>query len=330
MSISTFFNTYAGMYLAQSFCHSVVVAVIVDQAMNAWKIEDPEARQRFRLIAILFPIVSFPLYQVLNPERSSTLFRLGSVFDVNRWLNMEILGLIPVGLLFLILIGFTALVFFFQEMVPIIHHMLETRQPEHEGEPLETGPFLEQASKALSIQTPEVILIDDDEPHVFSTTGKDPVIFVSTAITNALNSRQLDAALAHELAHIARSKRPLLIATFILRIIMFFNPVVLIKFRRAVRDEEKICDDIAVSLTHNPAALAEVLKTLYHKPARLTGPAPAKAGLPDISLEDYGHNLQLESRIKRLEAGPADTRDSGTVPYILVLLITTVLNYFIV
>jgi beta-lactamase regulating signal transducer with metallopeptidase domain len=26
---------------------------------------------------------------------------------------------------------------------------------------------------------------------------------------------------------------------FILRIIMFFNPVVMVKFRRAVRDEEK-------------------------------------------------------------------------------------------
>jgi len=330
MNISTFFNTFAGMYVAQSFCHSVIVAVIVDQALKTWKLETPEVRQRFRIAAILFPIASFPLYQVLNPDRSSALFRLESVFDINRWLNMEIWGLVPVGLLFLILIGFTALVFFFQEMFPVIIHTLEARHPEHEGEPLDTGPFLEQASLALAIQTPEVILIEDDEPHLFSTTGRDPVIFVSTAVTSALNSKQLDAAFAHELAHIARSRRPLLITVFILRIIMFFNPVVLIKFRRAVRDEEKICDDIAVSLTHDPVALAEALKTFYHKPTEAPEPAPGKAAALEVSLEEYSHNLQLESRIKRLEAGPTDGRDSGTVPFILAILTAAVLNYFIV
>jgi hypothetical protein len=330
MSISTFFNSYAGMYVAQSFCHSVIVAVIVDQALKAWKIEAPEVRQRFRLIAILFPIASFPLYQALNPDRSSALFRLRSVFDVNRWLNLEIWGLFPVGLFFLILIGFTALVFFFQEMVPIISHMLEMRHPEHEGSPLDTGPFLEQAARELAVQTPEVILIDDDEPHLFSTTGKAPAIFVSTAVTSALSSKQLDAALAHELAHIARSRRPLLIAAFLLRIIMFFNPVVLVKFRKAVTDEEKICDDIAVSLTHDPSTLAEALKTFYHKPAETQEPAPGKAAAADVSLEEYSHNLHLESRIKRLETGPTDGRDQGTVPFILALLTAAVLNYFIV
>jgi hypothetical protein len=107
--------------------------VIADQALRAWKLEAPEVRQRFRLIAIIFPIVSFPLYQMLNPDRSSTLFRLGSLFDINRWLSMELWGLIPIGLLFLILLGFTALVFFFQEMVPVLSHTLDTRRPDGRG-----------------------------------------------------------------------------------------------------------------------------------------------------------------------------------------------------
>jgi len=318
------------MYVAQSFCHSVTVAVIANQALKAWRIEAPDVRQRFRLIAIIFPIISFPVYHLINPDRSSALFRLGALFDVNRWLNMELWGLIPVGLLFLLLLGFTTLVFFFQEMVPVLSNTLKKRGPEQEGTPLNTGPFIEQAARALAVQTPGVILVEDDEPHLFSTTGKDPAIFVTTALVNALNNEQLNAALAHELAHIARSKRPMLIAVFILRIIMFFNPVVLIKFRRAVRNEEKICDDIAVSLTHDPSALAHALRTFYHKADTTPGPAPRKTAALEISLEEYSHNLHLESRIKRLEAGPTNARDNGIIPFILTLLTAAVLNYFIV
>jgi Zn-dependent protease with chaperone function len=330
MSISTFFNSFIGMYVAQSFCHSIIVAVIADQALKAWKIESPEVRQRFRLIAIIFPIISFPLYQLLNPDRSSALFRLGSLFDINRWLNMDIWGFIPVGLLFLLLLGFTTLVFFFQEMFPVLMHSLESKHVEHEGTHRDADPFISETSRLLSIKVPDVVLLDDDDPLLFSSTGKDPVIFTSTGLSRALTTEQMQGALAHEIAHIARSRRPLLIAVFILRIIMFFNPVVLVKFRRAVKDEEKICDDIAVSLTHNPAALAEALKKFIHKSDETPASTTRKLSSSNVSLEEHSHNLHLESRIKRLEAGPGNARDGGIVPFIITLLTAALLNYFIV
>jgi hypothetical protein len=330
MSISSFFNSFVGMYVAQSFCHSIIVAMIADRALKAWRVEAPEVRQRFRLIAIIFPIVSFPLYQLINPDRSSALFRLGSLFDINRWLNMEIWGLIPIGLLFLILLGFTALVFFFQEMVPVLKHTLDSSQTDEDIQLMDTGPFVGNAAKTLGIKTPDVVLIEDDEPFIFSATGKKPAIFVSSGLTKALDQGQMDASLAHEMAHIARSRRPLLIMVFILRIIMFFNPVVMVKFRRAVKDEEKICDDIAVSLTRDPAALVEALKTFYHTAAKTPEPAAGKASARDVSLEEHSHNLHLESRIRRLESGPTDARDGGTVPFIVTLLSAAMINYFIV
>jgi Zn-dependent protease with chaperone function len=330
MSISAFFNSFAGMYVAQSFCHSITVTVIADRALKAWGIETPEVRQRFRLIAVIFPIISFPLYQLINPDRSSTLFRLESLFDINRWLNMEIWGLIPVGLLFLLLLGLTALVFFFQEMFPVLMHSLESKQVEHEGTHLDADPFIAEASRLLSIKIPDVVLIDDDEPLLFSSTGKDPVIFTSTALSRALTREQMQAALAHEIAHIARSRRPLLIAVFILRIILFFNPVVLVKFRMAVKDEEKICDDIAVSLTQNPEALAEALKLFFHKMDEVPEPGIRKPSRSNVSLEEHSHNLHLESRIKRLESGLINTREGWGIPFALTLMAVVILNYYIV
>ena len=331
MNVSIFFNSYAGMYVAQSFCHAVLAAVIADRAMKAWKIYDPLVRQRFRLIVILFPIFSFPFYQLINPDRSSAQFRLNALFDVNRWLNLEIWGILPIGLFVLIMLACTTLVFLFQEMIPILKHTLKSRPAEQEGTRRGPDPFVESASKALSIEPPEVLFIDDEEPVLFSTAGKEPAIYISTGLAAQLKEDQMQAALAHEIAHIARNKRPLLMVVFILRVLMFFNPAVLIKFRRAVRDEEKICDDIAVSLTQNPAALAGALERFYHRPEEVLGLDRQKLPAFANSLEEYNHNLHLESRITRLKQASTEREQlGGMVPFTATLTVIAVLNYFVV
>jgi hypothetical protein len=213
MSISAFFSSLAGKYAAQSFCHSLIASVIMDMALKAWKIDDPSVRQRFRLTVVLFPVFSFPLYQAINPNRGDLFFRLDALFDINRWLNMEFWG-IPLGLLFLCVLAITSLIFLFQEMVPILRHMFEAKTMEHEGILREPDPFMENASRALSIERPEIFTVDDDDLLIFSSTGRNPVIYISTGLTQAFTEAELQAALAHELAHIARSRRPLLLAAF--------------------------------------------------------------------------------------------------------------------
>jgi Zn-dependent protease with chaperone function len=330
MSISTFFSSFLGMYVAQSFCHSLIASVLMDQALRAWRIDDPLIRQRFRLTVVFFPIFSFPFYQAINPDRSSVLFRLNALFDVNRWLNVEIWGAISFGLLFLIVLAITSLIFLFQEMIPILKHTLESRTMEHEGTRREPDPFIESASRALKIETPQVLIVEDDEPVIFSTTGKNALIVVSTGLTETLTPDEMQASLAHEIAHIARSQRPLLLAVFFLRMILFFNPVSLIEFRRVVRNEEKICDDIAVSLTQRPEALAEALKKFYavHKtPEPDTRQKPLFAPVP---LEDYSFNMQLDGRIARLAESPRHNASGRWFLLIIVFLIVVSINYFVV
>ena len=330
MNLSTFFNSVVGMYLVQSFCHSVVAAMITDRALKAWRIFDPLVRQRFRLIVILFPIISFPCYQLINPARSSALFRLDSLFDMNRWLFLNIWGGTPLSVLLVFLFVLTSVVFLVQEMLPILRHTLDSGLPERDCPRLDAGPFIDEASRTLRIRKPEVFLVDDDNPVLFSTTGKDAVIYLSTSLSEALTTEQREAALAHELAHIARNRRPLLIAVFLLRIIMFFNPIALVKFRRAVRDEEKICDDIAVSLTGNAAALAATLKLFHHKPDEALSADPPKLATLNVSLEEYSHNLHLDDRIRRLESGNTGRMKHWGLPFAMTLLTVAALNYFIV
>jgi Zn-dependent protease with chaperone function len=318
------------MYVTQSFLHALIAVIVVDMAIEAWKIDNPSVRQRFRFAVILFAIVSFPLYQLINPERSSVFFRTGALFDSNQWLSMELFGVVPLRWPFLALLSITTLVFLFQELVPIVKHTLESNQ----DVPGEGGPddeaLVNRALAALPGPRPHVVILDDDELVLFASSGRKASIFISTGLLRSLSLEQVAAALAHEGAHIARNRRPVLIVVFILRVIMFFNPVVLVEFRRAVRNEEKICDDIAVSLTQNPSALAETLKKFYARhddvqPDSDDKPAPSK-----VPLEDYSHNLQLESRITRLEQGLTNKPDDAWFPFVLVFLIIAGVNYFVV
>lgn len=318
------------MYMAQAFCHSIITFIIVERAVHLWRISNPLIRQRFGLLVILLPALSFPLYQLINPERGSISFRLGALFDINRWLNLELWGAVSLGLFFTIIIIITASIFLFQEMIPVLKHSVESKRFGFDAEGSENNPIVSKAIEDLPVEKPDIFTFDDDEFILFSSTGRNPAVFISTAVVQALSIEQLGAVIAHEIAHIMRSKKPLLIIVFIFRVIMFFSPVVLLEFRRITQEEEKICDDAAVLLTKNPAALSEALKKLYHTDES-TGIPPFRrfSGMKD-SLEEYSHNMQIGSRVMRLEKVSPHNTDAYWAEFILTFFIIMGINYFVV
>lgn len=318
------------MYLVQSFFHSLIAALVVDTALQAWNIEGPVVRQRFRLIVIIIPLISFPLYQLLNPARSGLTFRLDALLDANRWLNIEVWGVVPVGLFFFLFLGFATAVFLFQEMVPIVRHAFASKDVAAERTRPAPGSPVARALEALPGEKPDVFILDDDEFVLFSVTGRRPAVFLSSGLVRALTVEQLRAAMAHEIGHIRRSRRPLLAAVFLLRMLLFFNPVALMEFRRIVQEEEKICDDVAVAMTGNRAALAEVLEKFYYTDDE-ENPVPMQdaPGLRD-RLEEYSHTMLIESRITRLAADPARQEGRRLPVFFLTLATVLFINYFVV
>ncbi len=318
------------MYITQAFFHSLIAAIIVDRSIQAWKISNPLIKQRFRFIVIVFPIFSFPVFQLINPDRGSISFRLEALFDANRWLNLELWEKIPVSLLFILILFITTLVFILQEVIPILMHTIESKKSTFEGERPDDDSIVYKALNSLPVEKPDVFIIDDDEFILFSATGSKAAIFLSTGLVNELNIEQLQAALAHEIAHITRSKRPLILLIFLLRILMFFNPVVLVDFRRVVQEDEKICDDIAISLTQKPHALSEALRKLYYTTEGLNPAQIQKFSNLRTSIEEYSHHLLIESRIERLEQGPIYNTGGEWFKFILTLIVIIVINYFVV
>jgi|Deesub1362A_J573_1020465.scaffolds.fasta_scaffold00199_15 hypothetical protein len=319
------------MYIAQAFCHSLIAAVIIDRALKIWDITNPLIKQRFLFISVIFPTFSFPMYQMINPERGSISFRLESVFDTNRWLNLELFGKVPLSLFFVLILFFTALVFFIQEMIPIWKHAFKSQKvPPGIKEDDDYAAVVNKALADLPVEKPDIFIIDDDRFVLFSRTDKNAAIFLSTGLINVLNTEQIQAAIAHEIAHIARNKKPLLMVVFLFRTLMFFNPVVLLEFRRIVHEEEKICDDIAVSITQKPDALAETLKNFYHEHEDSNLAHMKTTSTIGTTIED-SHNMLLKSRVKRLQGGQVhNNSNSEWLPFIITLAAIVLINYFVV
>ncbi len=327
---NSLFNSYLGMFMTQAFCHSIIAFIVVDRAVYLWSINNPLIRQRFHLIVVLLPVFSFPLYQAINPDRVSVSFRMEALFDINRWLNLELWETIPLGLFFVVIMIITTIIFIFQEMLPILKHTVESRRSDIEAEEADDNSVAGQAIKNLPVEKPDIFILDDDDRVLFSTTGRNAAVFISTGLIKTLDKEQLQAAIAHEIAHIARNKKPLLIAVFLFRIIMFFNPVALLEFRRLVQEEEKICDDMAVALTQKPHALSGALKKFYHKNGDANPLKLKKLSEMRDSIEEYSHNAHIENRIHRLESRGICKTDGEWLKFILTITVIMGINYFVV
>ena len=330
MEFSAFLNSYPGSYIVQSFYHSVIATAIVEIAIKAWGIRNPKVRQRLLLIVIIFPIFSFPVYQIINPQRSSVYFRLESLLDSSRWLDMELWGVVPIQYGFFLMFFLTAVIFLFQELVPILRHTYESKGSGISGERAEEHSVMAQAWKDLPMEKTDIFVLEDDDVVLFSTTGRKGSIYLSSALLRVLDKEQVRAAVAHEFAHVIRSRQPLLVILFLFRIIMFYNPIVLMEFRRIVQEDEKICDDFAVSLTRNPNALADALRKLYITEEEGMQGKTKNLMTEMEALELYSHRLNIESRIARLGIGAPNAGDNGWFATGLTIVVVLVMNYFIV
>ena len=330
MNLSGFFHSWPGLFMTQAFFHSLAASIVAEIAIKAWDVRNPAVRQRVFLIPVVVPVVLYPLFQLFRPERGSTYFRLGAIFDSERWLELEILGTHPVMGGLALVFAITSLLFLFQELIPILRHSFESGNP---GKTVGKVDFPEDPAIRTGMEplpvVPAVYVVEDDDFLIYSTTGKNAAVYVSSSLVSTLTEGELRSAVAHEISHVVRSRHPMLVGAYLLRALMFFNPVVLMEFRRAAQEEEKVCDAFAVSVSRDRRALVQALRKLYLPPEE-PPPRGRRTRKTAREIEERSHRLNIESRISRLESG--EGLDSGLrwlVPTAVTVAVVLV-NYFIV
>ena len=89
-----------------------------------------------------------------------------------------------------------------------------------------------------------------------------PVVLLPASALAALSPEQMEAILAHELAHVRRHDYLVNLLQTLVETLLFYHPAVWWLSRRIRAERENCCDDLAVSLCGDPYAYAQALADL--------------------------------------------------------------------
>ena len=175
-----------------------------------------------------------------------------------------------------------------------------------ETEPVEPAwlEILEDLRLRLEISRP-VRLLKSALVEVPTVVGwMRPMILLPAAALAGLAPEQLEAILAHELAHARRLDYLVNLCQCVLETLMFYHPAVWWVSRCVREERENCCDDMVVQVCGNGLAYARALATL----------AESSAGLPELAFAASG--APLLARIRRLlglgnEGGATGARQLG-------------------
>ena len=133
------------------------------------------------------------------------------------------------------------------------------------------------------------------------------VIVVPVSALTALSPAQLEAVLAHELAHVRRADFLWNILQTIVETLFFFHPAVWWIGRRLRAERELCCDDIALAACGDPVTYATALVALERvRPAHRLAPA----------LDGHDSGASLYARIARI-LGSEPRRPQRIAPLVL-------------
>ena len=189
------------------------------------------------------------------------------------------------------------------------------RQKRHDPANLFWQELLEKQIKLLRLDKPVKVLksIHVDMPMTYGVWK--PVILVPAALFLQLTPCQLEAIIAHELAHIKRHDYLLNLLQSYLEVIFFFHPIFWWINKTVKEQRENACDDLAISMGVAPKDLAFGLANVLNY---------AKNPTPEMAMAAAKTKNPTLERIKRImgaKTSPTQPTTLTSMTMILTLLI---------
>lgn len=164
----------------------------------------------------------------------------------------------------------------------------------------------DRLARRLDVAEPRVRICASRQPFALTCGLRHPTLVFSTWMLHALDARELESVIAHELGHVARRDYAMVWLATVLRDAFFYLPTTRRAYRQLLADKEIACDDLAAAATGRPLALASALAKVWHhavgEPVRAMAPAFA------------GPERQIQERIERLLHGTAPAHTARLAP----------------
>lgn len=193
----------------------------------------------------------------------------------------------------------------------------------------ELSAALRQLSHEVGVTPPGLIITDRKYAQSFTFGFWHPVIVLSKKLVGSLDQDELEAVLAHEIAHITRKDSLFNWVAVFLRDAMFFAPVVYWGFNRLLSEKEKAADDITVKITEKPLAFAQALIKVWRM--------SPKSLFADFSLDNFSPNPGFAKegiigyRVQRVIDAPGiQGLSSRNAAWLIFGVITTVVSILLI
>ncbi|TFV96119.1 hypothetical protein E4S40_07795 [Algoriphagus kandeliae] len=175
---------------------------------------------------------------------------------------------------------------------------------------------LEVLSKRLNISRKISLKISSEglSPMAFGIFK--PLILIPAGLVFQLSPKQIEAILAHELAHIKRNDYLLNLIQSILEVVFFFHPCFWWINQTAKELRENATDDLAISTGIEPQILAKALAEVLNY---------SQQHVPDLALAASKRRNPTLHRIKRMLGFPAQNYPQNPIislPMLFTLLLT--------
>jgi hypothetical protein len=143
-----------------------------------------------------------------------------------------------------------------------------------------------------------------------------PTILLPIGLAAGMTAGQVEALLAHELAHVRRHDYLINLVQVLVETLFFFHPAVWYVSRRVRVERENCCDDLVVAHGTEPAAYVEALMCVARRAVASRGAGYAAALAGSVAVTALGKPSELRRRIRRILGGGTDpaVREAGRWP----------------
>ena len=184
--------------------------------------------------------------------------------------------------------------------------------------PPEWQQRVEALRLAMRIQRTVIVRLADRAASPFTAFAIRPIIWLPLTLLTHLPSEQIEALLAHELAHIRRLDWCWNAMQCLIEALLFYHPAMWWLSGRIRQEREHACDDLAVAVCGDAIALAEALTAVQRQRQPLISPLNSTSLRAGLSLRANGGYLM--KRIVHLLSG-TPSKKNWLVPSALLMLL---------
>jgi len=294
-------------YASLAVAYSLLAAAVLETLLRLWRIREPSLALELRLLVLALPPLAPIIFPLISPDWGSEQFRRWALLDLHHWLPADPSRPTPGWPLLPALLGGTLLLFIGLEA----SGYLRRQRPAHGAPaPIPLPPEIASRLKGLACRAGcsfPILLVDHPRPSACTVGLLRPTILLTTGLLRVLDPEELEAVVAHEIAHGRRRDNWLGWLLLALRLASLYNPVALFAFHQIGQDMERICDAEAARLSGSHLALASALLKVHaatRRPARHGIPGwPGRLGRKAMALEDRARDALVEDRARRLLDG---------------------------